>query len=216
MTLHALAEIRDTRAHDLNHDGSRLKSVPWFMGGPRTPSEMDPHQFSGRDSRGTSRRIAARKSWQRTWGSGRRRFGHSGASFQVGRFQGGSAFETGSGLMPIKRLQEFVRSGREGDGLPARLRQPSVGESVQDHTKKARASIEAALPGLKAVPASDQAGNNQLVALARSTAWGHFSDRTLYQRLGHREYDGHVCVRKDERHWRLTGVGLEALAHHDS
>jgi putative ABC transport system permease protein len=36
----------------------------------------------------------------------------------------------------------------------------------------ARAAIQAAFPGLKALPASLRARNNQLVALARSMAWG--------------------------------------------
>ena len=38
--------------------------------------------------------------------------------------------------------------------------------------QKARAEIEAAFPGLKALPASVRARNNQLVVLARSMAWG--------------------------------------------
>ncbi len=36
----------------------------------------------------------------------------------------------------------------------------------------ARAAIEAAFPGLKALPAGVRARNNQLVVLARSMAWG--------------------------------------------
>ena len=51
----------------------------------------------------------------------------------------------------------------------ARARRESLTRSA---CKRLSATIEAAFPGLKALPASVRARNNQLVVLARSIAWG--------------------------------------------
>jgi putative ABC transport system permease protein len=96
-----------------------------------------------------------------------------GAPFRVvGVFRGGSAFETGSALLPLGQLQKLADLGDKVSAFHVRLRPAGPGESEQQHIQKARASIEAALPGLKAVPAGERAQNNQLATLARSTAWG--------------------------------------------
>ena len=96
-----------------------------------------------------------------------------GAYFQVvGVFRGGSAFETGGALMPIRQLQRLADLGEKVTAFHVRLRPCPAGRSTQDCIQDARAGIEAALPGLKAIPASERAKNNQLVVLARSTAWG--------------------------------------------
>jgi len=96
-----------------------------------------------------------------------------GASFRVvGIFRGGSALETGAAVLPIAQLQRVADLGTKVTAFHVRLKPPASGESPEQHVKKARAEIEAALPGLKAVPAGERARNNQLVVLARSTAWG--------------------------------------------
>ncbi len=53
-----------------------------------------------------------------------------------------------------------------------RLRPAPEGETQDHYLKRASAEIEAFLPGIKAVPAAERAGNNQVVALAHSVAWG--------------------------------------------
>jgi putative ABC transport system permease protein len=90
----------------------------------------------------------------------------------VGVFRGGSALETGAVVMPIRQLQRLADLGGKVTAFHLRLHPAAAGESADAYIQKARARIEAALPGLKAVPASDRARNNQLVVLARSTAWG--------------------------------------------
>lgn len=90
----------------------------------------------------------------------------------VGIFRGGSALETGGALMPIQQLQKLADLGNKATAFHVRLKPAAPGESADEHLQKARRDIEAALPGLKAVPAGERASNNQLVVLARSTAWG--------------------------------------------
>ena len=96
-----------------------------------------------------------------------------GAPFRVvAVFRGGSAFETGAAIVPLRQLQRLADLGDKVSAFHIRLRQAPPGSSQDEHVQRARAHIEAALPGLKAVPASDRARTNQLVVLARSTAWG--------------------------------------------
>jgi putative ABC transport system permease protein len=95
-----------------------------------------------------------------------------GTPFQVvGVFHGGSALETGGVLMPMAQLQKLADLGNKVTAFHIRLK-PAPGLSPDERIRNARKVIEAALPNLKAVPASERAGNNQLVVLARSTAWG--------------------------------------------
>ena len=96
-----------------------------------------------------------------------------GAPFLVvGVFRGGSAFETGAVVAPLRQIQALADLGEKVSAFHIRLRPAPAGRSADEHVQMARAHIEAALPGLKAVPASDRARTNQLVILARSTAWG--------------------------------------------
>jgi len=96
-----------------------------------------------------------------------------GQPFQVvGVFRGGSALETGGALMPIRQLQNLADLGRKATAFHVRLKPAPAGESADAYVQKARRDIEAVLPGLKAVPAGERASTNQLVVLARSTAWG--------------------------------------------
>ena len=96
-----------------------------------------------------------------------------GVRFQiVGIFRGGSAFETGAAIVPLRQVQDLADLGRKVTAFHIRLRPAPPGRSHDTHIQMARAHIEAALPGLRAIPASDRARTNQLVVLARSTAWG--------------------------------------------
>jgi len=95
------------------------------------------------------------------------------APFQVtGVFHGSSALETGGAVMSITSLQKLADLGDKVTAFHVRLKPGAPAESLDQRIQRARKTIESALPGLKAVPASDRAANNQLVGLARSTAWG--------------------------------------------
>jgi putative ABC transport system permease protein len=96
-----------------------------------------------------------------------------GANFQVvGIYRGGAAFETGGALLPLRQMQRLSDLGTKVTAFNVRLKPPSAGESAQERVQKARHKIESMIPGLKAVPAGDMARDNQLVVLARSSAWG--------------------------------------------
>jgi len=87
-------------------------------------------------------------------------------------FRGGSALEAGAAVLPLRELQKLSDLGGKVTAFHVHLRKGSGGESDAQRMQEARTAIEAALPGLKALPASIRARNNQLVVLARSMAWG--------------------------------------------
>ncbi|HEY1204732.1 MAG: ABC transporter permease [Bryobacteraceae bacterium] len=96
-----------------------------------------------------------------------------GASFRVaGVFRGGSALETGAVMMPIRQLQKLADLNGKVTAFHVRLRPAPAGQTAEEHLRQARAAIEKAVPGLKAVPAGERAHNNQFVSFARSIAWG--------------------------------------------
>jgi len=59
-----------------------------------------------------------------------------------------------------------------------------LGTSPDAYLKQAEAQIEAALPGLRAVPAAERASSNQFVRLAHASAWGTSSIALLIGILG--------------------------------
>jgi putative ABC transport system permease protein len=65
-----------------------------------------------------------------------------------------------------------------------RLRPLPPGEAPDAYLKRAQAEIEAALPGLRAIPAAERASNNQIVLLAHAAAWGTSSIAILIGILG--------------------------------
>jgi putative ABC transport system permease protein len=96
-----------------------------------------------------------------------------GARFRVvGVFRGGSALETGGVIMPVGQLQNLANLQGKVTAFHVRLRPAPSGQAEEEYMRQVRAAIEAAEPGLKAVPAGERAHNNQLVSLARSIAWG--------------------------------------------
>jgi putative ABC transport system permease protein len=96
-----------------------------------------------------------------------------GAVFTVsGIYHGGSALEAGAVIMPLDQMQKL--GGLEGKvtAFHVRLRPAPVGEAPEHYLARTEAQIEAALPGLRAIPAAERAGNNQIVQLAHAAAWG--------------------------------------------
>ena len=96
-----------------------------------------------------------------------------GTSFTVvAIYHGGSGLEAGAVIMPLNQLQQL--SGMQGkvSTFHVRLRPVPRGQSWDEYLKRAQAQIQAALPGLRAVPAAERASNNQLVRLAHASAWG--------------------------------------------
>jgi putative ABC transport system permease protein len=108
-----------------------------------------------------------------------------GKTFSViGVYHGGSALEAGAVLMPLDQLQEISSLQGKVSGFHVRLRPAADGESQEQNVKLAQAAIDAALPGLHAVPASEYASKNQFVELAHAVAWGTSSIALIVGILG--------------------------------
>jgi putative ABC transport system permease protein len=99
-------------------------------------------------------------------------------------YHGGSALEAGAVIMPLDQLQQLSSLQGKVSTIHVRLRPAPVGEAPDQYLKQAQAQIEAALPGSRAVPAAERAGNNQFVRLARASAWGTSSIAVLIGILG--------------------------------
>jgi putative ABC transport system permease protein len=96
-----------------------------------------------------------------------------GSAFTVtGIYHGNSALETGALIMPLDELQQVASLQGKVNAFHVRLRPVPAGTSPVEYLQRAQAEIEAALPGLRAVPAAQRASNNQLVVLAHAAAWG--------------------------------------------
>jgi len=90
----------------------------------------------------------------------------------VAVYKGGSALETGAVILPLDQLQQLSSQQGKVSTIHVRLRPAPAGEVQEEYLKRAQAQIEAVLPGLRAVPAAERAGNNQFVQLAHASAWG--------------------------------------------
>ncbi|MGA2169221.1 MAG: ABC transporter permease [Terracidiphilus sp.] len=102
----------------------------------------------------------------------------------VAVYHGGSALEAGAVIMPLDELQRLSSLQGKVSTIHVRLRAAPAGEAPAEYLKRAQAEIEAALPGLRAVPAAERAGNNQFVRLAHASAWGTSSIALLIGILG--------------------------------
>jgi putative ABC transport system permease protein len=108
-----------------------------------------------------------------------------GSPFTVcGVFHGGSALEAGAAILPLDQMQRLGSLEGKVTAFHVRLKPAPPGESSEHFLARAQSEIETALPGLRAVPAAERAGNNQLVTLARAAAWGTSSIALLIGILG--------------------------------
>src|ERR1700733_446204 len=87
-------------------------------------------------------------------------------------------------IMPLGQLQTLASLEGKVTAFHVKLKPATPGETPDDRTRKAQAAIEAAVPGLRAVPAMERASNNQLVVLAHAAAWGTSAIALLVGALG--------------------------------
>jgi putative ABC transport system permease protein len=99
-------------------------------------------------------------------------------------YHGPSALEAGAVILPLDQLQQLSSLQGKVSTIHVRLRPAPPGEAQDLYMKRAEAQIEAALPGLRAVPAEERASNNQFVRLAHASAWGTSSIAVLIGILG--------------------------------
>ncbi len=108
-----------------------------------------------------------------------------GSPFKVtGIYHGASALEANAVIMPLDQLQQLSSLQGKVSTIDVRLRPAPIGESQPQYLKRAQAEIQAALPGLRAVPAAERASDNQFVKLAQASAWGTSSLALLIGILG--------------------------------
>ena len=99
-------------------------------------------------------------------------------------YHGASTLEAAAVVMPLDQLQQLSSLQGKVSTVDVRLRPTPSGETAEQHLKHAQAAIEAALPGMRAVPAAERAGDNQFVKLAHASAWGTSSLALLIGVLG--------------------------------
>ena len=99
-------------------------------------------------------------------------------------YHGASTLEAAAVVMPLDQLQQLNNLQGKVSTIDVRLRPTPRGETQGEYVKKAQAEIEAALPGLRAVPAAQRASDNQFVKLAHASAWGTSSLALLVGILG--------------------------------
>jgi putative ABC transport system permease protein len=90
----------------------------------------------------------------------------------TGVYHGASALEADAVAMPLDELQRLSSVEGKVSTIDVRLRPAPRGEAWDHYMKRAQVEIEAALPGLKAIPAAERASDNQFVKLAQASAWG--------------------------------------------
>ncbi len=87
-------------------------------------------------------------------------------------YHGASTLEAAAVVMPLDQLQQLSSLQGKVSTIDVRLRPVPRGETSAQFTKQAQAQIEAALPGMRAMPAAERASDNQFVKLAHASAWG--------------------------------------------
>jgi putative ABC transport system permease protein len=96
-----------------------------------------------------------------------------GTPFTVtGIYHASSGLEADAVIMPLDQLQMLSSVQGKVSTIDVRLRPAPKGESWESYLKRAQAEIQAALPGMRAIPAAERANNNQFVKLAQASAWG--------------------------------------------
>jgi putative ABC transport system permease protein len=108
-----------------------------------------------------------------------------GSKFTItGVYHGGSVLEAGAVIFPLDQLQEVGSLQGKVTAFHVRLRPAPKGQTPEHYMQTAQGQIEAALPGLRAVPATERASNNQLVVMAHAAAWGTSSIALLIGIMG--------------------------------
>lgn len=102
----------------------------------------------------------------------------------VAVYHGASTLEAAAVIMPLDQLQQLSSLQGKVSTIDVRLRPVPRGETSEQYMKQAQAEIEAALPGMRAVPAAERASDNQFVKLAHASAWGTSSLALLIGVLG--------------------------------
>jgi putative ABC transport system permease protein len=87
-------------------------------------------------------------------------------------YHGASTLEAAAVIMPLDQLQALSSLQGKVSTIDVRLRPAPRGEAPEQYMNHSQAEIEAALPGLRAVPAAERASDNQFVKLAHASAWG--------------------------------------------
>jgi putative ABC transport system permease protein len=99
-------------------------------------------------------------------------------------YHGPSALEADAVILPLDQLQQLSSLQGKVSTIHVKLRPAPPGVTPEQYMKEAQAAIQAALPGLRAVPAAERASNNQLVRMAQASAWGTSSIALLIGILG--------------------------------
>lgn len=108
-----------------------------------------------------------------------------GAQFTVcGIYHAASALETDAVIMPLDQIQKLSSLQGKVSTFDVRLRPMPRRESPEQYQRRVQAEIQAIAPGVRAVPAAERAGSNQLVKLAQASAWGTSSIALLIGILG--------------------------------
>jgi putative ABC transport system permease protein len=108
-----------------------------------------------------------------------------GTNFKVvGIYHGGSALVEGAVIMPLDQMQIISSMEGKATAFHVRLRPVPAGVSYDQYVRRVESEIEGAVPEVDADPAAERAGNNQLVQLAHSVAWGTSSIALLIGILG--------------------------------
>jgi len=96
-----------------------------------------------------------------------------GTPFEVtGIYHGASALEADALIMPLDQLQQLTSLQGKASTVHVRLRPLPRGESWDQYLKQAQAQIQTAVPGLRAMSATERASDNQIVKMAHASAWG--------------------------------------------
>lgn len=96
-----------------------------------------------------------------------------GTTFTVtGIYHGASSLEADALIMPLDQLQQLTSLQGKASTVHVRLRPAPRGESWDQYMKQAEAQIQGAVPGLRAVAATERASDNQIVKMAHASAWG--------------------------------------------
>jgi putative ABC transport system permease protein len=108
-----------------------------------------------------------------------------GETFTVtGIFHGGTALEAGAVIMPLAQMQLIASREGKVTAFHVRLLPTPAGESYDEYVKRAQKEIDSLEPGVRAEAAAERAGNNQIVDLAHSVAWGTSSIALLIGVVG--------------------------------